>query len=561
MTKPTSVAQMEIDETSTDHAAVPTTSEAPQQYSPEENEFLRRCHNTCYLDGKFFSVNLKKCDIKEDHVYANCKTYFKIKHGDQPLQHLTRHLVGTNLDKLYQKQISEIKENLKNISVACTTADIWTGKTRHFLGVTVHWPAVDQQPSLRSGRKCRRALPCNHSEFGYVFVRFNSTSKPCEKHELLFARPRLGVRYQGLRNASVTCKNTLQVYCSLIDIKIKWKLRRPVGGRVAKAIAMAFFVARRFAETGPLKTRKKEIEPKLRLAPTIVLAALIESSTDETCSPHSLTMVAFTRVIIIIRTPKITSFHVHRVHALCNIINVQHICFAIITLQFNVSVGNKMYCIFTRNQKYAYSQTIQTPFSKNATVQKSIKNVFVPDVMVCRVSNASSNANYESSCCGTKSHLKRRNIFTYFSSNGYVREQESRAANSAGDGCQCESCGRTTISLDMAIREPTHANGPAASASALSALFLAVPLSLGIAEASPDSTMLICLGSARLDPDPGEQSAAAPTTKEAVQRDVLSNEPLLAVHCSLLYRWSSCLLAQRSTLLLLFFFLFHCSSL
>ncbi|CAB0044452.1 unnamed protein product [Trichogramma brassicae] len=46
---------IKIDETSTDHAAVPTTSKAPQQYSPEENEFLRRCHNTCYLDEKFFS--------------------------------------------------------------------------------------------------------------------------------------------------------------------------------------------------------------------------------------------------------------------------------------------------------------------------------------------------------------------------------------------------------------------------------------------------------------------------------------------------------------------------
>uniref|UniRef100_A0ABD2WRW5 Uncharacterized protein n=1 Tax=Trichogramma kaykai TaxID=54128 RepID=A0ABD2WRW5_9HYME len=122
----------------------------------------------------------------------------------------------------------------------------------------------------------------------------------------------------------------------------------------------------------------------------------------ETCSPHSLTMVAFTRVIIIIRTPKITSFHAHRGHALCNITNVQHIYFAIITLQFNVSVGNEIYCIFTRNQKYAHSQTIQTPFSENTTVQKSIKNVSVPDVMVCRGSNTSSNANYESSCCGTK---------------------------------------------------------------------------------------------------------------------------------------------------------------
>ncbi|CAB0037182.1 unnamed protein product [Trichogramma brassicae] len=29
------------------------------------------------------------------------------------------------------------------------------------IAVLTHFPAVDQQPSLRSGRKCRRALPCN----------------------------------------------------------------------------------------------------------------------------------------------------------------------------------------------------------------------------------------------------------------------------------------------------------------------------------------------------------------------------------------------------------------
>uniref|UniRef100_A0ABD2WS41 Uncharacterized protein n=1 Tax=Trichogramma kaykai TaxID=54128 RepID=A0ABD2WS41_9HYME len=131
-----------------------------------------------------------------------------------------------------------------------------------------------------------------------------------------------------------------------------------------------------------------------------------------------------------------------------------------------------------------------------------------------------------------------------------------RAANSAGDRCQRESCGRTTIiSLDMATREPTHANGPAASADALSALPMNRRLYSptdrgGVAQFDDANLPRLCptRSRSRRAVRGRANNKGGRTTGRPVKR--------ATARCSLLYRWSSCLLAQRSTLLLLFFFFF-----
>lgn len=52
-------------------------------------------------------------------------------------------------------QICEIKERLAAVKYLCTTADIWSGKKRSFLGVTVHW--IDNDYKRRSAAlACRR---------------------------------------------------------------------------------------------------------------------------------------------------------------------------------------------------------------------------------------------------------------------------------------------------------------------------------------------------------------------------------------------------------------------
>lgn len=52
---------------------------------------------------------------------------------------MTRYRVGKKVNDLHNKQISEIRKAMNSASYVCTTADIWTGSNRRFLGVTAHW--------------------------------------------------------------------------------------------------------------------------------------------------------------------------------------------------------------------------------------------------------------------------------------------------------------------------------------------------------------------------------------------------------------------------------------
>lgn len=43
------------------------------------------------------------------------------------------------LDKAYESMISKIKGNLEAVCRVSTTADVWTGHSKSYLGMTVHW--------------------------------------------------------------------------------------------------------------------------------------------------------------------------------------------------------------------------------------------------------------------------------------------------------------------------------------------------------------------------------------------------------------------------------------
>ena len=62
-----------------------------------------------------------------------------IKHGNQPLKYLTRYTIGKKIHDLSNQQFIEIKDAMAKAKFICTTADIWSGSNRRFLGVTVHW--------------------------------------------------------------------------------------------------------------------------------------------------------------------------------------------------------------------------------------------------------------------------------------------------------------------------------------------------------------------------------------------------------------------------------------
>lgn len=52
---------------------------------------------------------------------------------------MSRRTLGRHINELQTQVIYDIKSTLKEVKYICTTADIWSQKTRSFLGVTAHW--------------------------------------------------------------------------------------------------------------------------------------------------------------------------------------------------------------------------------------------------------------------------------------------------------------------------------------------------------------------------------------------------------------------------------------
>ncbi|KAJ8706986.1 hypothetical protein PYW08_011120 [Mythimna loreyi] len=90
---------------------------------------------------------------------------------------MSRRSLGRFINDYYIKEIRDIKTVLQDTSYVCTTADIWSGKKRSFIGVTAHWITSDLQRESKT-LACRRfkgthsydriavLLEDIHSEFG-----------------------------------------------------------------------------------------------------------------------------------------------------------------------------------------------------------------------------------------------------------------------------------------------------------------------------------------------------------------------------------------------------------
>ena len=57
----------------------------------------------------------------------------------QGLTRMSRRSLGNRINSLFETQNLLIKQELQEIPFVCTTADIWSGKKRSFLGVTAHF--------------------------------------------------------------------------------------------------------------------------------------------------------------------------------------------------------------------------------------------------------------------------------------------------------------------------------------------------------------------------------------------------------------------------------------
>lgn len=128
------------------------------------------------ITPKLKQVNLTKCVETNSRkkvnkavirfVVGTGSPFSVVEHPD--FQHLLN-VCGGNIppnrkqlmDELHESfcaMVEELKDNLKNISTVCVTADCWTVFKRSYLGMTVHWidPVTMERKSM--GISCKRIL-------------------------------------------------------------------------------------------------------------------------------------------------------------------------------------------------------------------------------------------------------------------------------------------------------------------------------------------------------------------------------------------------------------------
>lgn len=62
--------------------------------------------------------------------------------------------VGRRIDDIYTEELQQMKKDFELIKYLCATCDIWSTKTKSFMGITVHW--IDEKTLDRKSRACRR---------------------------------------------------------------------------------------------------------------------------------------------------------------------------------------------------------------------------------------------------------------------------------------------------------------------------------------------------------------------------------------------------------------------
>lgn len=77
-----------------------------------------------------------------DDTYFN-KTFMDLETINFKPKLISRRTLTRRIEEYYTKEISIIKSEIETIQYVCTTADIWSGKKRSFLGVTAHWISND----------------------------------------------------------------------------------------------------------------------------------------------------------------------------------------------------------------------------------------------------------------------------------------------------------------------------------------------------------------------------------------------------------------------------------
>lgn len=72
-----------------------------------------------------------------------------------------RQTVSNEITSLYYKWKNDLKTSFKTIKYVCQTADVWSTRTRSFMGITVHW--IDEKLKRKSELLTCRRFPGAHN--------------------------------------------------------------------------------------------------------------------------------------------------------------------------------------------------------------------------------------------------------------------------------------------------------------------------------------------------------------------------------------------------------------
>ncbi|XP_053145229.1 uncharacterized protein LOC128342206 isoform X3 [Hemicordylus capensis] len=121
-------------------------------------------HKTC-SQNKFdvlvtnFVVNgMRPLSIVEDPDFVNL-----FQGMDFGVNVMSRQTLAQRIHEMEKKMIFVIKQSIEKVPYVCTTADIWSAKSRSFLGVTAHW--IDE----RTYERCSAVLACKRFRGSHTY--------------------------------------------------------------------------------------------------------------------------------------------------------------------------------------------------------------------------------------------------------------------------------------------------------------------------------------------------------------------------------------------------------
>ncbi|XP_057325082.1 uncharacterized protein LOC130667486 [Microplitis mediator] len=117
----------------------------------DTNKNIDRKRWSCVFDQDQFEQNVAHLMLKfmvpfRAVEYPMPRKIFddlQIKKNDCQLKHLIPYNLMNRVDKFYKKSVDGVRQAIRRVvddgGYVCTTADVWTGGSRRFLGVTVSW--------------------------------------------------------------------------------------------------------------------------------------------------------------------------------------------------------------------------------------------------------------------------------------------------------------------------------------------------------------------------------------------------------------------------------------